>query len=85
MARDRSLVRASDIGAWAFCQRSWWLSRVEGVTHRDPAVLRRGDESHHRHGQQVVRSVKAQQIGIVLILIGLIAVTWGLIWLFAGQ
>jgi hypothetical protein len=85
MARDRSLVRASDIGAWAFCQRSWWLSRVKGVKHRDPAVLRRGNMSHARHGQQVVWATRAQQVGAVLILIGLIAIAAGLLWLLAGQ
>ena len=84
MAKDRSLVRASDIGAWTFCQRAWWLSRVQGVKHRDPAKLRRGDESHHRHGQQVVHAVRVQQVGVLLILIGLTAVAGGLVWLFAG-
>ena len=43
MAKDRSLVRASDIGAWAFCNRAWWLAKVQHAEHENPAVFVRGD------------------------------------------
>ena len=42
MAKDRSLVRASYIGAWTFCNRAWWLSVVKDAAHANPDVLTRG-------------------------------------------
>lgn len=60
-------VRASDIGAWAFCQRAWWLARVRRAEHRNPAVLDRGDQMHALHGRTVVRAAWLQRIALVLI------------------
>lgn len=68
MAKDRSLVRASDIGAWAFCRRAWYLAQVRKVAHAHPDVLQRGTAAHTRHGQQVRRATRMQRIGLWLVL-----------------
>ncbi len=67
MAKDRSLVRASDIGMWAFCQRAWWLAQVKEVAHQDPARLQRGTEAHTAHGWSVRQAQRLQHIGWVLL------------------
>ena len=69
MARDRSLVRASDIGAWTYCHRAWWLAQVRGVEHRNPQALQLGESAHRAHGQQVVRSHRLMQVGGALLAI----------------
>ena len=74
MAKDRSLVRASDIGAWAFCNRAWWLSVMKEAEHADPALLARGTESHASHGRLVTRSHRLRRVGTVLVLIGAVAI-----------
>lgn len=74
MAKDRSLVRASDIGAWAYCRRAWYLANVRGVAHARPDVLQRGTEAHTHHGQQVRRAGKLQRAGIWLIILGVLLV-----------
>ncbi|MFZ1755972.1 MAG: hypothetical protein WBO46_24070 [Caldilineaceae bacterium] len=85
MAKDRSLVRASDIGAWAFCNRAWWLANVQKAQHENPTVLSRGDEAHEAHGQAVIQAGRLQRIGLWLLIAGvglgglLLAV-----WLLAG-
>ncbi len=42
-------VRASDIGAFIYCQRSWWLMRIVGL--EPDALLRRqrGTRAHQHH------------------------------------
>jgi hypothetical protein len=74
MAKDRSLVRASDIGAWAFCRRAWYLANVRGVAHARPEVLQRGTEAHTQHGRQVRRAGTMQRVGLWLLIAGVIMV-----------
>lgn len=82
MAKDRSLVRASDIGSWTFCRRAWWLANVKDVPHQNPAVLQRGDVAHAHHGRQVALSLFMRWAGIILLLLAaLILVLYGLITL----
>lgn len=74
MAKDRSLVRASDIGAWAYCRRAWYLANVRGVAHARPEILRAGTQAHTHHGQQVRRSGQMQRIGFWLVIVGTVMV-----------
>ncbi len=70
MRRDRTLVRASDIGLYAFCARAWWLARVQDAEHDDPARLAQGTAIHAAHGAQVRRIGQARRAAIVLIIAG---------------
>lgn len=74
MAKDRSLVRASDIGAWSFCNRAWWLSVVKHAEHAKPAVLARGTASHESHGQSVMRASRLRRAGFILLLLSVLAI-----------
>ena len=81
MSQDRSLVRASDIGLWAYCHRAWWLAKVKGAPHRNPAVLEVGVAAHAAHGSQVTRARTLQRVGLLfvvtaLLLGGLMLVLW---------
>ena len=67
MNSDRSLVRASDIGLWVFCNRAWWLARVKGVPHRYPTVLEQGTAAHAAHGAQVAHASMLQRLGLVFV------------------
>lgn len=72
MPKDRSLVRASDIGTWAFCNRAWWLANVQKAPHERPQMLDWGDQSHAAHGRLVTRSGQLQKVGLSLLGAGLI-------------
>lgn len=81
MAKDRSLVRASDIGMWAFCQRAWWLAQVQDEAHQNPEVLTRGDTAHASHGRNVALAGTLRQYGLLfiaasLLLLGLLLLFW---------
>jgi hypothetical protein len=70
MAKERSLVRASDIGSYAFCRRAWFLAQVKGVPHSDPARLAAGVAAHAEHGVLVRRTGHADRVGRVLLAAG---------------
>ncbi len=72
MPKDRSLVRASDIGAWAFCHRAWWLANVQGVEHENPGALAAGTRAHTDHGRSLRRSATLQRLGLFLLAAGLV-------------
>ncbi|RIK58526.1 MAG: hypothetical protein DCC57_00455 [Chloroflexi bacterium] len=80
--KDRSLVRASDLAAWAYCQRAWFLAQVRQVPHQRPDVLERGVQAHRRHGQRVVQAARLQRAGWALAGAGMLLLLAGLaLWL----
>lgn len=81
MSRDRSLVRASDIGMWAHCQRAWWLAKVKGAPHANPALLEAGTASHRSHGVRVARAATLTRVGlgflaVALLLASVLLILW---------
>jgi hypothetical protein len=74
MGKDRSLVRASDIGAWTYCHRAWWLAQVKQVAHQQPEVLVAGAAAHRRHGRQVALAHRAELAGRWLAITGAVVV-----------
>lgn len=73
--QDRTLVRASDLSAWAYCQRAWWLANVQGVPHQSPEQMERGRVVHAEHGREVARAARLQRIGLaIMVTAALIAV-----------
>jgi hypothetical protein len=84
MARERSLVRASDIGAWSYCHRAWWLAHIKHAPHRQPALLRRGELLHARHGRQVVWALRLRRLGLLLMIAGLFLAGLALLWFLAN-
>ncbi|MBK8046556.1 MAG: hypothetical protein IPK16_05150 [Anaerolineales bacterium] len=85
MSQDRSLVRASDIGLWVYCNRAWWLAKVKGVPHRNQALLDYGVEVHAAHGTQVKRAATARKVGVNLLVIAALIVVLALLALVFGQ
>lgn len=84
MAKDRSLVRASDLGSWSYCNRAWWLAQVQGAAHEDPDRLAQGDAAHRAHGHAVETSRQLGLAGAVLALIGLLGLALALLWQLFG-
>lgn len=74
----RPLVRASDVGAWAFCNRAWWLARVQNAEHQSPQRLRHGNRVHEQHGRRVMRAQRLRSAALIaLALAALLLATWG--------
>ena len=73
----RRLIRASEIGEYAFCHRAWWLRAVEG---REPDNRRRllvGSARHRRHGRMVGVSRALMIGGLALLALSVVVMLAG--------
>jgi hypothetical protein len=79
-----SIIRASEIGQFVFCQRAWWLGAVQGYRPVNDAVLAAGTQAHARHGRSVAASQRWQQVGYVLLILGVLLGAVALCYLLGG-
>jgi len=63
-------IRASELGAYLYCQRAWWY-QLQGLEPENRAELERGAGFHRRHGQRVLAARLAAAAGWVLLLAAL--------------
>jgi CRISPR/Cas system-associated exonuclease Cas4 (RecB family) len=78
--RDRRVIRASEIGQYAYCARAWWLGRVLGYHSSHQEAMDAGTAAHERHGRAVVSYHRLRRAGGLLLAIALVAAV-ALIWL----
>ena len=73
----RRLIRASEIGEYAFCHRAWWLRVVEGRAPDNQRRLRAGSARHRRHGRMVGASRVLMIGGLVLLALSMVVMLAG--------
>ena len=62
MTTQRKLIRASELGEYAFCARAWRL-RADGVEHGSGHEARQaGTDWHRRHGKGVVYARRMRRL-----------------------
>ena len=61
-----SILRASEIGEYAFCHRAWWLHRVQGLESAKRAQMEAGAARHVQHGRAVQRADSLLRAAIIL-------------------
>ena len=71
--RPSQVIRASELGQYAYCARAWWLGRVLGYRPANLERLAIGEAAHVRHGQKVVSSRRLQRWAYVLLALALLA------------
>ncbi len=69
------ILRASEIGAYLFCQRAWWYQR-QGTPSGNQAALESGTALHTRHGRKVMVAgfQRALAYGLLLAALVLLAI-----------
>ena len=71
------IIRASEIGQYAYCARAWWLARVRGVSPANVAEMKAGTEHHRRRAHSVQRLRRARWIVVMLFLVAAaLACSW---------
>ncbi|HSR31906.1 MAG TPA: hypothetical protein VLY63_15180 [Anaerolineae bacterium] len=77
MSQEDPIIRASEIGQYAFCARAWWLGRVKGYRSVNMAALRQGTAQHQAHGRSVEGYHFMRRLALgLLALAGLVLVAW---------
>lgn len=75
-SQDR-VIRASEVGAFAYCAHAWWLGSVEGVRPDDVRRLQTGRTVHEQHGRQVILgNLLIRLFYVLLILAGVAGLGW---------
>lgn len=47
------VIRASEIGRYAYCARAWWLGSIQGLPSTHWQEMAAGTVAHQRHGRGV--------------------------------
>ncbi len=77
--RRERVLRASEIGSFAYCARAWWLGAVQGLRPQNTRRLQAGQALHERHGQKVLVSNALLRLAYLLLtLAGLAGVGWAI-------
>lgn len=79
MADSSSILRASEIGQYAYCARAWWLARVKGYRSLNVAAMERGTEGHRTHGRKVEAYHRWRQVALLLMALGGVLLLVGLL------
>ncbi|WP_420644179.1 hypothetical protein [Candidatus Leptofilum sp.] len=72
-------IRASEIGDYLYCRRSWWLKRSRGVASQNVREIAHGEQHHRQHGQQVQQSIWLRRAAYALIFVVVALVTYSLV------
>jgi hypothetical protein len=75
-ASDRRLgiIRASEVGQYAYCAHAWWLDRVEGLPSAHVEAMKAGEAAHRHHGQGVRGSLNLKRLGYALLALAAVLV-----------
>lgn len=64
-------VRASELGAYLFCQRAWWY-QINGQPSQNLGEMAAGSELHLRHGRAALGVGCLRAVAYALLLLALI-------------
>lgn len=76
------VIRASEIGRYAYCAEAWWLGSVEGLPSAHESEMAAGEVAHLRHGQRVRASLGLRRLAYLVLLLAALV---GAVWLVNGR
>ncbi|RPI34815.1 MAG: hypothetical protein EHM70_01655 [Chloroflexota bacterium] len=68
-------IRASEIGAFLYCRRSWWYQQ-KGIPSENQAEMAAGSYIHQEHGRAVIVSGCLRWLAYALLLAALALLTY---------
>jgi CRISPR/Cas system-associated exonuclease Cas4 (RecB family) len=69
----KPVIRASEVGAYVYCRRAWWLRRVGGFEPQNTAQrLAEGTAAHVRHGQSLRRAQLLRRVALTLVVMAIV-------------
>lgn len=77
MAEHDDIIRASEIGQYAYCARAWWLGQVVGYRSANVDAMQAGTTRHQVHGRSVVAYHRLRCLALALLLLaGSLLIAW---------
>ena len=67
------IIRASELGQYAFCARAWWLGSVQGLPSTLGKRIAEGETAHRQHGRSVRSAVLLTRLAYVLLALAALA------------
>jgi len=67
------IIRASELGQYAYCARAWWLQRIAGVAPTNTQDLAAGTAAHQQHGRAVWLAGALRWAALALIVLAIVA------------
>ncbi len=67
-------IRASEIGAFLFCQRAWWYQK-RGEPSENQAAMVEGNQLHYQHGRAVLQNSCLSILAYLLIALAVVLLT----------
>ena len=67
----KEIIRASEIGSYIYCNRAWWLKRMDGRESRNITEMQHGTRQHEHHARTVKGAGQLQKIAYSLIALAL--------------
>lgn len=87
MNDELPLIQASEVGSYVYCNRQWWLERVEGIEVTNPKTVEAIEKGiiYHENHAKTVKTIESQQtiVIILLLLVAAGAAGWLFAWLMA--
>ncbi|MCP4357260.1 MAG: hypothetical protein GY796_04495 [Chloroflexi bacterium] len=65
-------IRASELSAYIYCRRAWWLKRKKGARSQNIRELETGTQHHERHGHLVWQSIWAKRLAFLMLFVAII-------------
>jgi len=73
------VIRASEVGRYAFCAHAWWLGSVQGLASAREPEMAAGTAAHRRHGRRVWVSALLRRIAYGLLALAAVAAALALL------
>ena len=80
------MIRASELGEYEYCARAWWYRHVVKLPipeGRGQSRLEAGTRAHERHGRRVAAGSRLGRAGLLLLLLGFLALGLAALLTFA--
>jgi CRISPR/Cas system-associated exonuclease Cas4 (RecB family) len=74
VSEAKRVIRASEIGQYAYCARAWWLGSVMGVPSSNVREMAQGEAMHRQHGQAVWLSGVLRLLAFGLLAVAAVAI-----------
>ena len=68
-------ISASELGAFLYCQRSWWYNR-QGEKSENQSAMDLGSQVHHSHSREVRHSQLLHWLGLAFLFVGIVLLVW---------